>query len=122
MGHRLSYPLPTDKGWPSPMLDINSQTQVPPSTLIKTAKIFWRDFAPAWAFPVIFLYGGRASDELGHPLLFFYFVVAPFFFWSLNRAWRPFFQQKVRYWHSLFWGMLLPCVIWAVAVAFNVVI
>jgi hypothetical protein len=86
--------------------------QVHSDTLIETAKIYWRDFAPAWAFPVIFLYGGLASGELGHPFLFFWFVAAPFFFWGLNRAWRP----KVRYWHSIFWGMLFPFIIWAVAV------
>lgn len=90
--------------------------QVRPDTLTNTAKVFWRDFAPAWAFPVVFLYGGLASDELGHPFLFFCFVAAPFFFWSFNRASRPYFQKKVSYLHGLFLGMLFPFIIWVVAV------
>ncbi|QNA88012.1 hypothetical protein G4G28_05100 [Massilia sp. Dwa41.01b] len=91
-------------------------TQERPDTLIKTARIFWRDFAPAWGFPFVFLYGFLASDRLGYPFLFFWLVAAPLFFWSGNRASRPYFQKKARYWHVVFWGMLIPFIVWAFAV------
>jgi hypothetical protein len=82
-----------------------------PATLFKAGKLFWRSFAPAWLFPVVFLYGGIASEELGDPLLFFFFVAIPLFFWSFLRASRPWLEQKIQFWHSAFWGLLLPFLI-----------
>lgn len=87
-----------------------------PDTLIKTARIFWRDFAPAWIFPLVFLCGFLVFDSLGHPFLFFWIVAAPLFYWSGNRASRPYFQKKAHYWHVAFWGVLVPFIVWAVAV------
>jgi hypothetical protein len=87
-----------------------------PTTLFEAGKRFWRIFAPAWLFPVVFLYGGTASEELGHPLLFFFFVAIPLFFWSFFRASRPWLNQKIQFWHSAFWGLFLPLLIWTVVV------
>ena len=87
-----------------------------PATLFEAGKIFWRSFAPAWLFPVVFLYGEIASDELGYPLLFFFFVAIPLFFWSFFRASRPWINQRIRFWHSAFWGLMLPFLIGTVAV------
>lgn len=87
-----------------------------PATLFEAGKIFWRSFAPAWLFPVIVLYGGIASDELGYPLPFFFFVAIPLFFWSFFRASRPWRDQRIQFWHSAFWGLLLPLLVGMVAV------
>ena len=86
------------------------------ATNIKTAKLFWRDFAPAWGFPFVFLYGPLASDRLGHPTWFFWFVAAPLFFWSGNRASSPDIQKKAHEWHDAFWGVLFPFIVWTFAV------
>ena len=90
--------------------------QTRPATLIEAVKTFWRNFAFAWVFPIVFLYGGLAADELGQPLLFFWLVATPLFFWSFFLASRPWLQQKIRYWHCVFWGMAVPFIIWMVAV------
>jgi len=91
------------------------------STLIGTAKIFWRDFVPAWAFPVIFLYGSLAFERLGPPFLYFC-LAAPLFFWSFNRASRPYSQKNARYWHVVFWGMVVPFIVWAFAVISRIIV
>lgn len=92
--------------------------QVRPTTLIGTGRAFWRNFLPAWIFPVFIIFGGLASDTLGHPLLFFWLVASPLFFWSFFRWARLWLERKVRYWHAAFWGMVFPFII-AVATAFS---
>jgi hypothetical protein len=86
-----------------------------PVALMNTARVYWRSFAPAWIFPVFFLYGGLASESLGHPLLFFWGIAAPLFLWSFFRAVRV-VEHGVSFWHCVFWAMLVPFVIWAGAV------
>ena len=86
------------------------------TTLGGTARRFWRHFAPAWVFPVVFLYGGVASESLGHALLFFVLVVTPLFFWSFFRSTRPHREKLIPYWHWVFWGVLVPFLVWGVAV------
>jgi len=90
--------------------------QTQPPTLFAAAKCFWRNFAPAWVFPVFFLYGGLAAEEIGHPFLFMSFCAIPLFFWSFFRASRPWLQQKIKYWHCAFWAIIFPFIIWAFAV------
>jgi len=92
--------------------------QVRPATLIDAAKAFWGNFLPAWIFPVFFLFGGLASETLGHPLLFFWLVALPLFFWSFLRWARLGLERKVRYWHAVFWGMVFPFII-GVTTAFS---
>lgn len=87
-----------------------------PATLFEAGRIFWRSFAPAWLFPVVFLYGGIASEKLGYPLPFFFLVAIPLFFWSFFRASRPWIDQRIRFWHSAFLGVLLPFVVGTIAV------
>ena len=82
------------------------------TTLLASARNYWRSFAAAWVFPLVFLFGGLLSEELGHPLVFFWLIAAPFFFWSFFRA----FRAPVNYWHMAFWGFLVPFIIWAAAV------
>jgi hypothetical protein len=81
-----------------------------PTTLVGAAKKFWPFFAPAWLFPIVFLYGGTEFEELGHPFLFF-FIAIPLFFGSFIRASRPWMEQKVHFWHSAFWGVVIPLLI-----------
>ena len=93
-----------------------------PDTLIATARIFWRDFAPVWAFPVIFLYGFIAFERLDLPFWLFGLIAAPFFFWSSFRASRPYIQKKASYWHVVFWGMLIPFIVWILAVNSRIIV
>lgn len=113
MTPQSSGKVPLDRVRVSEFTDMESTL---PATLFKAGKLFWRIFAPAWLFPVVFLYGGIASEELGYPLPFFFFVAIPLFFWSFFRASRPWLDQKIQFWHSAFWGLLLPLLIWTVAV------
>ena len=84
--------------------------------LIAVGKAYWRSFLPAWLFPVFFLYGGLASESAGHPELFFWVIAAPLFFWSFFRATRASIQLKIGYWRCVFWAMVVPFLVWTVAV------
>jgi hypothetical protein len=90
--------------------------------LFGAAKLFWREFAPAWIFPVLFLYGGLASERVGHPLAFFWLIAVPLLFWCFARAARPWLQGHLSYWHCVFWSMLVPFAIWAAAVYSRLVV
>jgi hypothetical protein len=80
--------------------------------LLWSAKAHWRRFTPAWVFPLVFLFGGTASDQLGHPQLFFAVIALPLFFWSFFRA-----SSAAAPWlHVAFWAVLVPFLIWTVAV------
>lgn len=100
----------------TPTLD---RMEVGSRTLWGAAQAFWRSFAPAWLFPVVFLYGGLLSDAWGYPNLFFFLVAAPLCFWSFFRGLRPVRQKRVSYWHGVFWVMVVPFVIWVAAVLIN---
>lgn len=93
-----------------------------PDTLIATARIFWRDFAPAWAFPFVFLYGFTAFEWLGFPFWLSVLVAGPCFFWSFFRATRPYIQKRASYWHVVFWGMLIPFIVWILAVNSRIIV
>jgi hypothetical protein len=88
-----------------------------PPTLIAAGKVFWRTFAPAWAFPVVLLLISVGSDRLGHPLLAWWIFGMPFFFWAFFRATRPWLNGQIRYWHQVFWGMLVPFMVFVVLVS-----
>jgi hypothetical protein len=62
---------------------------------------------------VIFLYGGLVSEKLGHPLPFF--ILLQHHCSSETSTAHAYFQKKVRCWHGVFWGMLVPFIIWAIA-------
>jgi hypothetical protein len=81
-----------------------------------TVRMYWRRFLPAWVFPFIFLYGELAANEAGHPVVFFWAVAAPLFFWSFGRATLPWLRQEAHYWHIVFWAMVVPFLIWVFAV------
>jgi len=84
--------------------------------LVAAAKAHWRSFLPAWIFPFIFLYGGLASDAIGHPQLFFSVIATPLFFWSFYRATHLSIRRKIGYWRCVFWGMVVPFMVWILAV------
>ena len=90
--------------------------QAIPATLLDAAKTFWRSFVPVWVFPVVFLFGGVASEQLGHPVVFFWLVALPLFFWSFSRAIRLWLEKKIKYSHIAFWAFAFPFMIWVVAV------
>jgi hypothetical protein len=87
-----------------------------PTNLWGAAESYWRSFFPAWIFPFVFFYGGAVSDSLGHPDLFFVVVALPLFFWCFFRATRPWLHHQVKYWHCIFWAMVVPFLIGIVAV------
>jgi hypothetical protein len=87
-----------------------------PRGLFRAAIIHWRSFAPAWAFPVFFFSGTRVAEAVrqGEPV--FLFVAAPLFFWSFWRAMRPVRQGLLAYGPYVFWGMVVPFLIWGAVV------
>ena len=87
-----------------------------PTYLWGAAKSYWRSFLPAWVFPFVFFYGGGVSDSFGHPNLFFVVVALPLFFWSFFRSARPWLRHQVKYWHCVFWAMVVPFLVGIVAV------
>lgn len=90
--------------------------QAIPATLFGAAKTYWRSFVPIWVFPIVFLYGGVASDKMGHPLMFFWLVAMPYFFWCFSRAARIWLAQQIKYSHFAFLVFLFPFMIWTAAV------
>ena len=86
------------------------------STLTEAVKENWRSFAPAWLFPVVFLYGGAASDTLGCPTFFFFLVALPLFFCSIFLASRPWTRRRIKYWHCVFLALVVPFLVWGIAV------
>jgi uncharacterized Tic20 family protein len=94
----------------------------PSHSLFQTARTFWREFFAAWLFPLVFLFGGVASERVGHPVLFFWLVAMPLFFWAFARASRPWLRKQVKYWHAVVLGMLLPFAVFAVAVYLRLLI
>ncbi|WP_148282971.1 hypothetical protein [Pseudogulbenkiania sp. NH8B] len=90
--------------------------QTSPATLLAVAKVYWRHFAPAWMLPIVLLPVDALSARLGHPLLFFWLIVMPLFFWGIFRGARPWLEHKIKYWHCVFWIMVFPFLIWVVVV------
>jgi hypothetical protein len=89
-----------------------------PSTPLGAARAYWRRFAPAWIFPIVFLFGFRASEGLGTPTSVLYWLVAlPLFFWCFFRFARLWLEKRIRYWHCVTLGLVLPFAIRVVAVA-----
>lgn len=86
-------------------------------SLLDAARSHWRSFLPAWIFPFVFFYGGGLSDSMGHPDLFFFAIAAPLFYWSFYQASCPWLQKRVKYWHCVFWAMLVPFLLGIAAVA-----
>src|SRR4029079_10621998 len=86
-----------------------------PDSLIATAKVFWKSYAPLWAWGMVFQMAILIFDRIGHPFVSWWLVGMPLFFWSFARASRPWLQRRVRYWHQVFWGMLIPFVVFGLA-------
>ena len=87
-----------------------------PTTLIAAARVFWRSFAPVWAFPVVYLLISVVTNKIGHPLLGWWLLGMPLFFWCFFRAARPWLDRRIRYWHHAFWSALVPFILWMVGV------
>ena len=93
-----------------------------PMSLLGGARLHWRSFAPAWLFPILFLYGGLASDSVGRQSWVFWLVAAPLFYWSFFRATRPLRHGELGYWPCMFWAMVVPFLIWVAAVFFRLLL
>ena len=89
--------------------------RVSPSAL-SVVKLHWRAFAPAWVFPVFLLYGSVTAERTGHETLFFFCLAVPVFVWSFFRAVRPGLDEEAPVPYVVFWAMVVPFVIWGVAV------
>ena len=82
-------------------------------SLLSTAKTNWAYFLPMWIFPLAFLAMG-AVGLLSQ--VTFTLIVMPLFFLSFFRAITPWRRKTAGYWHTAFWAILVPLIIWAVAV------
>jgi hypothetical protein len=87
-----------------------------PTTLIGAARVFWRSFAPLWAFPVVSLLISIVTTKIGHPLLGWWLLGMPLFFWCFFRAARPWLDRHIRFWHQAFWVLLVPFALWIVVI------
>ena len=85
------------------------------TTLLASARKHWRALAPAWAFPIVFFCGSLLADRIGHPNIFFV-ALLPLFFWSFGRASGLWLRREIRYGHAVFWCIIVPFVIWGIAV------
>ena len=84
-----------------------------PTSLFGAAREFWRFFARAWIFPLallLFTRSGLLSQKI------FMFLVLPLFFFVFFRATLPLMRHEVSYWHTVFWSIVVPFLIWCCAV------
>jgi hypothetical protein len=51
---------------------------------------------------------------MGRPLLFFFVVTTPLFFWGFFRAGRVWLERRIRYRHMVFWAFIAPFIVWSV--------
>jgi hypothetical protein len=79
------------------------------------AKTYWRSYAPAWIFPVFYVFGDLVAEKNGRALLFTWVVATPLFIWSFHRSTLPWRHGKVSYWNYIFWAILVPVIIWVFA-------
>lgn len=83
--------------------------------LLAVGRRHWRAFAPEWLMPVVLLAVVTPIKDPGRAQSIFV-VFAPFFFWAFFRSTGPWRRRQITYWQSVFWTMLIPMVIWIVAV------
>ena len=83
-------------------------------SLFAAGRRHWRAFAPAWAFPVVFFFGGLLSRRLGYANEFFFLLVAPLFFGTFFWSMGPSFRKEIKHWHSSFWSMFVPFLIFGI--------
>ena len=83
------------------------------TSLLQTARHYWPWFVLGWTVPLILLWGSAAIGWGFMQFLFFagFFLPAPL--WMTG---------KIRYWHLVFWGILVPFLIWIAAVIFNLAV
>lgn len=87
---------------------MDSQSDPSPS-LATTLTMFWRDFVPAWLFPIWVVplesWVGPGFDTSWAWRL----VVAPVFFYSGVRAVSPYLREEAPRWHvvTLGWGGMM---------------
>ena len=88
-----------------------------PRGLFASARRHWRSLLPSWLFPIVFLFGGFALDgAIGHSTLTFWVLWLPLFFWSFSRATTPFRRREMPITHVWVWAMLVPFLLWVIAV------
>jgi hypothetical protein len=94
-------------------MDLQSKNM---ASLLNSAKQNWHSFWPAWAFPVLLIFGSVVLEHSSRPLLIFIIIFIPLFFWSFFRATRPWMRQEIKYSHFAFWVILVPFSTWCILV------
>jgi hypothetical protein len=82
-----------------------------PDTLSAAGRRYWKTFLAMWAAPVVWVSAFVAADRIGHPLLGWWVVGCPFFFWSFVRPARLWLTQRIRYWHWFILGIVIPVIV-----------
>jgi len=77
----------------------------------ESAKFYWKNFIFVWLWPLIFLFF-LAFDGFGHPILIFWAIGMPYYYWSLRKAAIPFGKKAYRNKFYLVWAGLFPLLFW----------
>jgi hypothetical protein len=85
-----------------------------PTTLLGTGRRYWPLFLGVWLFPVALLGVITAGNAAGLPDL--PYVMFPVFFITVGVAMLPAYAGWADRAHVTFWAMIVPFLIWAVAV------
>jgi hypothetical protein len=101
---------------PSLPLKVGCMNDQRVQTFLGAVRKQWQSFLPAWIFPIVFFYGGKVADGVGHPNLFLFVVAIPLFLWSYGRASAVWIRREISYRHAVLMGLVTPFVIWIVVV------
>jgi hypothetical protein len=87
-----------------------------PNTLLASVRRFWPWYLPAWLFPLVLYASVFFMPVSGGPNWVFVGVDMPLFFISFAVASVPYHRKLERYGHSIVLGMLVPFLIWGLAI------
>jgi hypothetical protein len=99
-----------------------SPEATPTTTLLGVGRTHWRQFAPAWAFPVFVFYGSALAEQLNIGGVFYWVFVIPLFYWSFFRASKPWLSKSAPYLAVVFWAMVVPFLVWGATVFSNILL
>jgi hypothetical protein len=85
------------------------------SALLDTLKSSWRFFLPMWLSPIIYLFGGVLAHNYENLSKTIYYCAVSLFFVSLSISIIPLFRKKIPFWHSAFFGVVTPFLIWLIS-------
>lgn len=75
------------------------------------AKLHWKNFIFVWLWPPIFL-AFLAFEGFGYPILIFWTIWMPYYYWSLHIAAKPFGEKSYRNKYYFVWAILVPLLLW----------